>query len=104
VFKCYTVSLGARLARVYDVIASLLYLKLAWFSWSESSRVSDTVCVCSNPWGIKQTTSLVILVIQQMVVVFQGNHKGYHTTITSVIVLINDVLRNQCCSRRRNLD
>ena len=42
--KCYTVSLGARLTRVYDVIASFLCLKLAWIQFV---GVTTSRCVVS---------------------------------------------------------
>jgi len=42
---CYTASLGARLTRVYDVIAFFLCLKLAWLqlgSFTSCSSVDST--------------------------------------------------------------
>ena len=64
--------------RVYDVIASVLCLKLAclqlgsfasckkcghYDSQSQSSSDSDIVCVCSNPRGNKEAARLIIIVI-----------------------------------------
>jgi len=70
----------------------------------QSSSVSDTVCVCSYWWGFKQTTNLVILVIQQRDVFFQSNRRVYHTKVTLIIVIFRDVLRNRCFCLLRKLD
>jgi len=70
------ISLGARLTWVYDVIASLLCLKLAWLQLVCVSTTSQWV---SCPWGAKQATCAVIFVI----IITKGYKLGLHTAVNT---------------------